>query len=110
MKQIDSAFLSRLPSRSGRKPQPGAATQVKTESGVGMDSNLRSSGSASPILRALAARFTFVVAALATSLAATTLVTLPAPPPAAAQASYTAQLSGTVSASSGGVIPGAKVT
>src|SRR5580693_2859190 len=79
-----------------------------------MDSNLRNSGSSARLRRSRAANFVFAIAAaLATNFAAAilaTLVTLLAPPQAAAQSSYTAQLSGTVSDSSGGVIPGAKVT
>src|SRR5580700_837210 len=111
MKQIESAFQSRILARkwaTGLKQE--AAVQVTTN-GVGMDSNLRNSGSSTHIhSRARAAKFAFAVAAIATSFAATTLVTLLTPPQAAAQSSYTAQLSGVVSDSSGGVIPGAKVT
>jgi hypothetical protein len=66
-----------------------------------MDSNLRNSGSSVHIRAPRAAKFAFAIAttiaAAATSLATTTLVTLFAPSPASAQSSYTAQLSGTVS-------------
>src|ERR1700742_1144421 len=74
-----------------------------------MDSNLRNSGSTAHFHRvtAFATKFAFAIASLFAVAATTTLL---APPPAAAQSSYTAQLSGTVSDSSGGVIPGAKVT
>ena len=79
-----------------------------------MNSNLRISGNRARLRRAVAATFTFAIATVTpifevTFLAATTAMLI-APEPAAAQSSYTAQLSGVVSDSSGGVIPGAKVT
>lgn len=81
-----------------------------------MDSNLRSCssvvrfGSVSSFRRALAAKFAFSIVTIFALAAFTAAASLLAPAPAAAQSSYTAQLSGVVSDSSGGVIPGAKVT
>src|ERR1700759_4898536 len=81
-----------------------------------MDSNFRTSGSITSLSGAsarktLAAKFALSIATTIFAAAgALTSATLLAPAPAAAQSSYTAQLSGTVSDSSGGVIPNAKVT
>ena len=72
-----------------------------------MDSILRINSSRARIYKTTAAKFAF---AFATILATASTGTLLAPSPAAAQSSYTAQLSGTVTDSSGGVIPNAKVT
>jgi len=72
-----------------------------------MDSILRINSSRARIYKTTAAKFAF---AFATILATASTATLLAPSPAAAQSSYTAQLSGTVTDSSGGVIPNAKVT
>src|ERR1700761_4778863 len=78
-----------------------------------MNSNFRSSGSIARIRRAIAKTTSaaFFAASVVTVAAGVVAVaTLLAPTPVAAQSSYTAQLSGVVSDSSGGVIPGAKVT
>ncbi len=79
-----------------------------------MYSNLRNIGSIASLRRAAATTCAFAITTItpifAVSLLAATAATLLTPAPAAAQSSYTAQLSGVVSDSSGGVIPGAKVT
>ncbi|HEY2822608.1 MAG TPA: TonB-dependent receptor [Candidatus Acidoferrum sp.] len=79
-----------------------------------MDSILRKSGSSTRLRKAAATTLAFAVTTVAPMFAATILAATTAallcPAPAAAQSSYTAQLSGVVSDSSGGVIPGAKVT
>src|ERR1700759_4697938 len=74
-----------------------------------MDSILRGGSIArlrKPTATILASKLALAVATIFTAATAATLFP---PSPAAAQSSYTAQLSGTVSDSSGGVIPGAKV-
>ena len=71
-----------------------------------MDSILRS-GSIARLRKATTLASTFLFA-IATLFTAATAVTLLAPTSAVAQSGYAAQLSGVVSDSSGGVIPGAK--
>src|SRR5579862_9163564 len=104
MKQIERASSSRLVRSGPRlKPQPRCRSRKKRG---GMNTNLRSSGIRARLRSAAAIAFGFTSTAIVVLSSATFL----APAPAAAQSSYTAQLSGTVSDSSGGVIPGAKVT